>query len=194
MDYRNFKTLEEFETYFYPYIKKIDEKKYDDQEDDDGFFEGSPVDINTLQLGDKVFIKKLKTVGTVTSLPKSGKIQVKFNNMVTLLKQGEAYSYVDVTQDKPKKTLVKSSVRTNGFSFEINVIGQTVDEAMYNVEKFIDDAIMRNASEVRIIHGRGTGKLKAAIHQYLKTNKNIAEYRLGEYNEGNGGVTIVKLK
>ena len=65
---------------------------------------------------------------------------------------------------------------------------------MYNVEKFIDDAIMRNASEVRIIHGRGTGKLKAAIHQYLKTNKNIAEYRLGEYNEGNGGVTIVKLK
>lgn len=175
-------------------IKKIDEKKYDDQEEDDGFFEGSPVDINTLQLGDKVFIKKLKTVGTVTSLPKSGKIQVKFNNMVTLLKQGEAYSYVDVTQDKPKKTLVKSSVKTNGFSFEINVIGQTVDEAMYNVEKFIDDAIMRNASEVRIIHGRGTGKLKAAIHQYLKTNKNIAEYRLGEYNEGNGGVTIVKLK
>lgn len=54
--------------------------------------------------------------------------------MVTLLKQGEAYSYVDVTQDKPKKTLVKSSVKTNGFSFEINVIGQTVDEAMYNVE------------------------------------------------------------
>lgn len=176
-------------------VKKLNDKKYEDEsEDNDVFFEGSPIDINTLQLGDKVFIKKLKTVGTVSSLPKSGKIQVKFNNMVTMLKQGEAYSYVDVTPQKQKVTTPKTTVTTKGFSFEINVIGQTVDEAMYDVEKFIDDAIMRNASEVRIIHGRGTGKLKAAIHQYLKSNRNVSEYRLGDYNEGNGGVTIVKFK
>ncbi len=176
-------------------VKKLNDKKYEDEsEENDVFFEGSPIDINTLQLGDKVFIKKLKTVGTVSSLPKSGKIQVKFNNMVTTLRQGEAYSYVDVTPQKQKITTPKTTVTTKGFSFEINVIGQTVEEAMYNVEKFIDDAIMRNASEVRIIHGRGTGKLKAAIHQYLKSNRNVSEYRLGDYNEGNGGVTIVKFK
>ena len=115
--------------------------------------------------------------------------------MVTILKQGEAYEFVSTKKENPKQNLTKSIIRTQTFSTEINLIGQTVDEGIYNLEKFLDEALMQGVTtDLRIIHGRGTGKLKSAVHQYLKTNKSVQEYRLGSFNEGNGGVTIVKLK
>lgn len=177
-------------------VKKLKEKKYiESNPEEDNLFEGNPIDINTLQMGDKVYVKKLKTVATVTGLPKANKIEVKFNNMVTILKQGEAYEFVSTKKENPKQNLTKSIIRTQTFSTEINLIGQTVDEGIYNLEKFLDEALMQGVTtDLRIIHGRGTGKLKSAVHQYLKTNKSVQEYRLGSFNEGNGGVTIVKLK
>lgn len=178
-------------------VKKIDSKKYNDttHSEDDPIFQGKAIDINTLQIGDTVYVKKIKTVATVTSLPKSNKIEVKFNNISMLLKQGEAFEYVEIQEKKQKQVTTKISTQTRtAYEIEINIIGQTIDEGTYNVEKFIDDALMRNISTVKIIHGRGTGKLRSAVHNYLKGNKAIKEYRLGDYNEGNGGVTIVKLK
>ena len=65
---------------------------------------------------------------------------------------------------------------------------------MEEVEKFIDQAIVSNIPEIRIIHGMGTGKLKKGVWDYLKTNKNVSEYRLGRYGEGESGVTVVTLK
>ena len=79
-------------------------------------------------------------------------------------------------------------------SLEINVIGQTVHEALPDVEAFIDAAVVSNLEEVRIVHGVGTGKLRAGIHEFLRTHKNVAEFRLGRYGEGETGVTIVKIK
>ena len=79
-------------------------------------------------------------------------------------------------------------------SLEINVIGLTVHEALPDVEAFIDAAVISNLEEVRIVHGVGTGKLRAGIHDFLRTHKNVAEYRLGKYGEGETGVTIVKIK
>lgn len=175
-------------------VKRIDDKKYDFNIEEDNLFEGSPIDIKTLQMGDKVYIKKLNTVATVSGLPKGNKIEVRFNNMVTMVKQGEAYNYVDASEPKQKVSPTKSQIRTAPIKSEINLLGQTVDEALYNVDKFLDDALMQGVAQVRIIHGRGTGKLKNGIHSYLRTNKNVAEYRLGNYNEGDSGVTIVTLK
>ena len=77
---------------------------------------------------------------------------------------------------------------------EINVIGLTVQEALPEVEAFLDAAVLANLEEVRIVHGVGTGKLRAGIHDFLKKQKHVAEFRLGKYGEGETGVTIVKLK
>ena len=79
-------------------------------------------------------------------------------------------------------------------TLEINVIGKTVAEALPDVEAFIDSAVIANLEEVRIVHGVGTGKLRAGIHDYLKKHRNVAEFRLGKYGEGETGVTIVKIK
>ena len=79
-------------------------------------------------------------------------------------------------------------------TLEINVIGKTVHEALPDVEAFLDSAIIANLEEVRIVHGMGTGKLRAGIHEFLRTNKNVDSFRLGKYGEGDTGVTIVKIK
>ena len=79
-------------------------------------------------------------------------------------------------------------------TLEINVIGMTVDEAIPEVEAFIDSAVISNLEEIRIVHGVGTGKLRAGIHEFLRKHRNVLEFRLGKYGEGETGVTIVKLK
>jgi len=70
----------------------------------------------------------------------------------------------------------------------------TTDEAVSAVSKYLDDAYVAHVSPVRIVHGKGTGALRKAVHSYLRSQKNIAEFRLGEYGEGDAGVTIVKFK
>ena len=77
---------------------------------------------------------------------------------------------------------------------EINLLGMTTDEAVSAVSKYLDDAYVAHVSPVRIVHGKGTGALRKAVHSYLRSQKNIAEFRLGEYGEGDAGVTIVKFK
>ena len=79
-------------------------------------------------------------------------------------------------------------------ALEINVIGMRVDEAIPEVEAFLDSAVISNLAEVRIVHGMGTGKLRAGIHDYLRKQKYVASFRLGKYGEGDIGVTIVTLK
>ena len=76
----------------------------------------------------------------------------------------------------------------------LDVTEQTVDEAIPNIDSFIDACLLASINEISIIHGRGTGALRKGIHDHLKKHKSVAEFRLGAYGEGDRGVTIVKLK
>ena len=76
---------------------------------------------------------------------------------------------------------------------ELNIIGMTTDEAIPLVDKYLDDAYLAHLGTVRIIHGRGTGALKNAVHNLLKKTKHVKSYRLGTFGEGNTGVTVVEL-
>ena len=77
---------------------------------------------------------------------------------------------------------------------EINVIGMNVEEANFVIDKFLDDCTLAKLETVRIIHGKGTGKLKNGIHQFLKNNSHVKSFRLGTFGEGEMGVTVVTLK
>mgnify|MGYP002509039840 FL=1 len=77
---------------------------------------------------------------------------------------------------------------------EINVIGQTVDEAILEVDRFLDNGVMKRLNVLYIIHGKGTGALRSGIHQYLRKHPHVKYFRLGTYGEGESGVTVVELK
>ena len=79
-------------------------------------------------------------------------------------------------------------------SSEINVIGLNVDEATFLIDKYLDDCVIAKLSPIRIVHGKGTGKLRQGIHKYLKTNPYVKSFRLGTFGEGEMGVTVVELK
>ena len=79
-------------------------------------------------------------------------------------------------------------------SSEVNLIGMTTDEAVPEMEKFLDDAYLAHLETVRVVHGRGTGALKEAVHRRLKKLPYVKSFRLGEYGEGDTGVTIVTFK
>ena len=76
---------------------------------------------------------------------------------------------------------------------EINLLGKTVDEAVSELDKYLDDALLSHLNTVRIVHGKGTGALRKGIHEYLRRQKHVKSYRLGEFGEGDAGVTIVEL-
>ena len=84
--------------------------------------------------------------------------------------------------------------RRNKKQVVLEQVAEAAVEAMQEVEAFIDSAVISNLEEVRIVHGVGTGKLRAGVHDFLRKHKNVSEYRLGTYGEGETGVTIVKIK
>ena len=84
--------------------------------------------------------------------------------------------------------------KSQNISSEINVIGMNVDEATFVIDKYLDDCAIAKLSPIRIVHGKGTGKLRDGIHKFLKTNPHVKSFRLGTFGEGEMGVTIVELK
>ena len=84
--------------------------------------------------------------------------------------------------------------KSTSISTEINLLGKTVDEAVAELDKYLDDAYLAHLKTVRIVHGKGTGALRKGVHNYLKRQKHVASYRLGEFGEGDAGVTIVEFK
>lgn len=131
-------------------------------------------------------------------------LEVKNNNI--LVKSGLLKTRVKMSDimilDKPKKKPVKtvhnvyrtSSRADADVKTEIDMRGETVDEALSELGLFIDRCVLNNIEEIRIIHGKGTGTLRTAVTDYLKTHPNVSEFRLGRYGEGENGVTIAKLK
>ncbi|MBR2744349.1 MAG: endonuclease MutS2 [Clostridia bacterium] len=150
-----------------------------------------------IQIGMKVHVKTLNQDGVVLSNPnKSNEVQIQIGSMKTnvkisnleLLKKAKKESNISYSKVSNNKLKAKTA------STEINVIGQTVDEAIFVVDKFLDDAALSHIQIVRIVHGKGTGKLREGIHQFLRNHPHVNSFRMGTFGEGEMGVTVVELK
>lgn len=152
-----------------------------------------------LKLGDAVMVLSLNLKGTVSSLPNSkGELFVQMGILRSQvhISDLELIDEEVITTPTLKKTgsgKIKMRKSAN-ISTEINVIGMTTAEAIPTVDKYLDDAYLAHLPQVRIIHGRGTGALRKAVHAHLKKCKYVDSYRLGEFGEGDMGVTIVNFK
>ena len=100
----------------------------------------------------------------------------------------------DLTSKPTSSYSTRGSSKTKTANSELNVIGLTVDEAIPLVDKFLDDCFLAKLQTARIVHGKGTGKLRQGIHSFLKKNKRVKSYRIGTYGEGEMGVTVVEMK
>lgn len=155
--------------------------------------------IDTLKVGDPINVISLGLKGSVKSLPNAkGDLYVQMGilnsqvniNDIELLEEEVDSSPVQNKTQSGKIRMQKSM----SISTEINLIGKTVDEALFELDKYLDDAYLAHLPQVTVIHGRGTGALKNAVHKHLKGIKYIKSFRLGEFGEGNHGVTLVEFK
>ena len=186
---------------------KLADKAYESETEEEYPTRYEPVNPNKLKVGDKVFVKNIAQAGTVQCIRlQKGEAEVLCGNIrirskiseLSVVIGGENAQTVKVKTQKHKAfdkvKIVKTLTPRPAPALEINVIGKTVHEALPEVEAFLDSAVLSNLQEVRIVHGMGTGKLRAGIQEFLRTHKNVSEYRLGKYGEGDTGVTIVKIK
>lgn len=152
------------------------------------------------KLGESVKVLSMNINGTVASLPDNkGNLTVQMGilrsqvNISDLEIIDETPAYLKKTTRAGGKGKIKMS-KSLSVSTEINLLGKTVDEAIAELDKYLDDASLAHLSSVRIVHGKGTGALRKGIHQYLRRQKHVRSFRLGEFGEGDAGVTIAELK
>lgn len=152
-----------------------------------------------LKKGDSVKVISMGLKGTVSSLPDSkGNLFVQCGIMRTSVNVKDL-AYVEEavitgpTLQRTNTGKIKAS-KVSTISTEINLLGRTVDEALSELDKYLDDAYLAHLPSVRVVHGKGTGALRSAVHNHLKRLKYVKEFRLGEYGEGDAGVTIVTFK
>ncbi len=152
-----------------------------------------------LKIGDAVRVMSLGLNGTVSTLPDAkGWLFVTLGIMRTKVRLDDLIllDEDEIRSDKLNRTS-SGKVRISkslSVSPEINLLGKTVDEACAELDKYLDDAALAHLEQVRIVHGKGTGALRNGVHKYLKKNRHVASFRLGEFGEGDAGVTIAKLK
>lgn len=151
-------------------------------------------------IGDRVHVASLNLDGTVHTLPnQKGELNVTIGimnynvNMSDLTIVEEASEMRKLKQKSSGIGKLKMS-KTASISPEINLIGMTSDEAIMTLDKYLDDAFLSHISPVRIVHGKGSGVLRNAVHNYLKRQKHVKSFRLGSFGEGDYGVTIVEFK
>ena len=152
------------------------------------------------KLGESVKVLSMNLTGTVSSLPDSrGNVTVQMG----ILRSQVNISDLEIIEEPSPYTPKKFSRTSKGkigmskslsVSPEINLLGKTVDEAVSELDKYLDDALLSHLNTVRVVHGKGTGALRKGIHEYLRRQKHVKSYHLAEYGEGDAGVTIVELK
>lgn len=179
--------------------KKINEVEIAEHEDDDEIiFTGDKIDFSKLKVGDIVYSKKLGVQVKIADIRGKSRIKVKCGGITTEVNADDLYQSVSETNKSKSKAHVggksKSQINTRSFNNEINVIGQTVDDAIMTVDEFIDAAVVAGLTQIWVIHGMGTGRLRAGLHAHFRHHPNVAEFRLGVYGEGESGVTVLKLK
>ena len=155
--------------------------------------------VKDLKIGDMVKVISLGLKGTVSTLPDSkGWLFVTLGVMRTKVRVDDLIKVdeEEITAPNLKRTSSGkiSMSKSLSVSPEINLLGKTVDEACTELDKYLDDAALAHLEQVRIVHGKGTGALRAGVQKYLKRNKHVKSFRLGEFGEGDAGVTIATLK
>ena len=156
----------------------------------------SSISVEEAKTNTEVFVTTLGQNGIIVSnVSKSNEVQVQIGSMKLSINLKYLEKINKTEKAKNKSTSSYSSVsKAKHVSSEINVIGLNVDEAIFVIDKFLDDCSIANLQTVRIVHGKGTGKLREGIHKFLKSNSRVKSFRIGTYGEGEMGVTVVELK
>lgn len=157
------------------------------------------LDPKKIKKGDSVKVISMGLKGTISTLPDAkgnlfvqcGIIRSQVNIKDLALLQEDTITAPSLQRSNTSKIKMSKSF---SISSEINLLGKTVDEAIATLDKYLDDAYLTHLTTVRVVHGKGTGALRNAVHSHLKRQNYIKEYRLGEYGEGDAGVTIVTFK
>ncbi|MCC8061443.1 MAG: endonuclease MutS2 [Clostridiales bacterium] len=157
----------------------------------------------TLKLGDAVRVLSMNLKGTVSSLPDAkGNLFVQMGILRTQVSLNDLERIEERQVSGPGLHSSRAGSGGSGIKMsksasvqpEINLLGRTVDEAIAELDKYLDDAYLAHLGQVRVVHGKGTGALRAGIHKHLKKLKNVKEFHLAEYGEGDTGVTIVVFR
>ena len=149
-----------------------------------------------LKVGDNVLIFDIDKKGVITDISKDGK---SVTVLAGIIKTKVPIDNVKLIDSEDKKVPIKRIIKSTSNKMnsvvkrELDLRGQTALEAIMEIDKFIDNALLMGVNQLTIIHGKGTGKLRREIHNHLKKNKYIKSYRLGTFGEGESGVTIVEL-
>ncbi len=157
------------------------------------------VPLKEVQIGQELLIAELNQLATVTARPdRNGMVEVRSGIMKTKVPLS-GLCVPDKMDKRPAREPRRSSTRvqldkSRKASMEINLLGYTVDEALAEVDKFLDSGMLRGQQTLYIIHGNGTGALRTAIQKHLRTHKAVKSFRPGRYGEGENGVTVVELK
>ena len=157
------------------------------------------VPLKEVQIGQEVLIAELNQLATVTARPdRNGMVELRAGIMKTKVPLS-GLCVPDKMDKRPAREPRRSSTRvqldkSRKASMEINLLGYTVDEALAEVDKFLDSGMLRGQQTLYIIHGNGTGALRTAIQKHLRTHKAVKSFRPGRYGEGENGVTVVELK
>ena len=155
----------------------------------------SAISIEDAKPNTEVFVTTLGQNGIIVSnVSKSNEVQVQVGSMKLSVKLKYLEKIVNKNKTNKSTSSYSSVSKAKHVSSEINVIGLNVEEAVFTVDKFLDDCSIANLQTVRIVHGKGTGKLREGIHKFLKSDSRVKSFRVGTYGEGEMGVTVVELK
>lgn len=161
--------------------------------EDEAPIRAEKLDAATVRAGMRVRIGSMQTEGTVLSVGKE-KAEVRAGVIRIKVPLDDLYTATDVPKPEVSVQLKRDVTARADIRPEVDLIGMTTAEMESELEKYLDSAVLAGLAEVRIVHGMGTGKLRAAVHAVLKKHPHVASFRLGKYGEGETGVTIATLK
>lgn len=155
---------------------------------------------SAIKIGDSVYVPSLDKKGIVVSDDgRKGEYGIKLGLLTTNIKYGKVKKIKSAIKKEKVNTPnanvnLSRTIKKESVSGELNVIGQNVDEAIFNIDNYLDSAMLAGHDEVRIVHGKGQGILRNKIQEHFRKHPHVAEFRTGKYGEGETGVTIAKLK
>lgn len=174
---------------------KIKNIAFDEDSDKKSVNDYAPATVQNISVGIEVFVQPMESKGLVTGYSANkGEAEVECGSLKMHLKLKDLLIIGKPKPATPKNVKVVKHIPHDAPILEINVLGLTVPEALYEVDNFIDKALTDNLEEIKVIHGVGTGKLRNAIAEHLKRHRSVESFRAGKYGEGETGVTFIKLR